>query len=463
MLVPEVRAEFEGIVLGDPRLTTRAQRMAAALAERPGASLPRAMGSTAAREGAYRFLSNRQVTLDRVIAGHVAATVERARGAKKVLVVSDTTEFAFSTEREGLGLLSSSRRDGFIAHFKLAVSADGRRTPLGVLGIETIVRATRKGRRDNVARKKDPERESLRWWRGVDTASKQLGDIEAIHVMDREADIYELLSALVGNGRRFIIRSGQERLIDEGLLSRAVESTPLRFSREVKLSARPPARQPENRRRNPARRARLAQLAVSTTRVTLHKPKAAFDPELPASIAVNVVRVWEPEPMSGEPPVEWRLFTSEPVDTQEQVEEIIDGYRARWVIEEYFKALKTGCNFEQSQLESFASLENLLGIYIPVAWQLLVLRSTARDEPHRPATDALSPRQLTVLRMIVRGKPLPLQPTVDDVATAIADLGGHIKSNGPPGWQVLGRGFEDLRRAEHLYAQMIPSTSSDQS
>ena len=79
--------------------------MAAALVERPGASLPRAMGSTAAREGAYRFLSNRQVTLDRVIAGHVAATVGRARVAKKVLVVSDTTEFEFSTEREGLGLI----------------------------------------------------------------------------------------------------------------------------------------------------------------------------------------------------------------------------------------------------------------------------------------------------------------------------------------------------------------------
>ena len=195
----------------------------------------------------------------------------------------------------------------------------------------------------------------------------------------------------------------------------------------------------------------------------MQKPKAAYDPELPASITINVVRVWEPEPMSGEPPVEWRLFTSEAVDTQEQVEQIIDGYRARWVIEEYFKALKTGCSFEQSQLESLASLKNLLGIYIPVAWQLLVLRSAARDEPHRPATDALSPRQLTVLRMIVRGKPLPSEPTIGEVATAIADLGGHVRSNGPPGWQVLGRGFEDLRKAEHLYTQMIPSTCSDQS
>ncbi len=27
---------------------------------------------------------------------------------------------------------------------------------------------------------------------------------------------------------------------------------------------------------------------------------------------------------------------------------------------------------------------------------------------------------------------------------AIAGLGGHLKSNGDPGWQVLGRGYEKL-------------------
>jgi hypothetical protein len=26
----------------------------------------------------------------------------------------------------------------------------------------------------------------------------------------------------------------------------------------------------------------------------------------------------------------------------------------------------------------------------------------------------------------------------------VARLGGHIKNNGPPGWQVLGRGYERL-------------------
>ena len=36
-------------------------------------------------------------------------------------------------------------------------------------------------------------------------------------------------------------------------------------------------------------------------------------------------------------------MTTEPIDTVEQVLRIVDWYRARWVIEEFFKALKTGC------------------------------------------------------------------------------------------------------------------------
>jgi hypothetical protein len=35
-------------------------------------------------------------------------------------------------------------------------------------------------------------------------------------------------------------------------------------------------------------------------------------------------------------------------------------------------------------------------------------------------------------------------PTVREAMMAIAGLGGHLKSNGDPGWLVLGRGMHDL-------------------
>jgi len=60
--------------------------------------------------------------------------------------------------------------------------------------------------------------------------------------------------------------------------------------------------------------------------------------------------VVEPEPPPGEAAIEWMLVTSEPVQTLEDAAAIVDHYRARWLIEEYFKALKTGCAFEKRQL-----------------------------------------------------------------------------------------------------------------
>ena len=94
---------------------------------------------------------------------------------------------------------------------------------------------------------------------------------------------------------------------------------------------------------------------------------------------VNVVRVWEPRPPKDAEPVEWLLLTSEPVETQAEVKAVVDGYRTRWVIEEYFCAVKTGCGFERRQLESAHALYNMLAFCLVLAYVLLLMRTLARD------------------------------------------------------------------------------------
>jgi hypothetical protein len=69
----------------------------------------------------------------------------------------------------------------------------------------------------------------------------------------------------------------------------------------------------------------------------------------------------------GEQAIEWYLVTNEPIGTTEQVAAIVDAYRARWVIEELFKALKTGCQIEKRQLESYEALRNALALFLPIA------------------------------------------------------------------------------------------------
>jgi hypothetical protein len=117
-------------------------------------------------------------------------------------------------------------------------------------------------------------------------------------------------------------------------------------------------------------------------------------------------------------------------------------YRSRWVIEEYFKALKTGCSIEKRQLESYEALANALALLVPVAWRMLLARSAARTSPNAPAKTAFESTELIVLKHRLKLKTPP--KTVKEALYATAKLGGHLKRNGPPGWGTLGKGMEEL-------------------
>jgi hypothetical protein len=146
------------------------------------------------------------------------------------------------------------------------------------------------------------------------------------------------------------------------------------------------------------------------------------------------------------------LVTTEPIETPEDIERVVDFYRARWLIEEFFKALESGCDFEGRQLETRAALLNALALFSAVAWRLLLLRSLAREHSDEPAEEALTEVQLKILRRESKRVALGASVTVREAYLAIAGLGGHLKRNGEPGWQTLGRGFEDLLQFERGWA-----------
>src|SRR5262249_34052422 len=140
----------------------------------------------------------------------------------------------------------------------------------------------------------------------------------------------------------------------------------------------------------------------------------------------HLVRVSEIDPPPDVEPVEWILFTNLPIDTPEAIADVVDHYRARWLIEEYFKALKTGCSLEERQLESLHALLNALALFVPIAWQMLALRAADRVNPDAPATSILSPRQVCILHALKHLK-LPSAPTVRQALLAVARMGGHLK------------------------------------
>jgi hypothetical protein len=416
------------------------------LIDRVGASLPRAMRDGAELEAAYRLLGSEHVLPDAVMAPHIAATVERVVAEQVAYCIMDTTELRFGGDaRKGLGPLQGNDR-GFLAHFALAVACDGSRLPLGILNLETIVRPEiPKGRRGTKKSRGASDSESLKWSRGVVAAEEAVGGrAQLIHLMDREADIYELLAELTSRSSRFVVRVAQNRVAEDeeglGKLFDLLQSAGEVFTRDVPLSRRLRAT-----KQHPRRSERRATLSFASRPLTIRRPPSA-DRKWPAALTLNFVHVFEKQPPAGETAIDWKLVTSEPCETQRKIEAVADAYRTRWVIEELNKALKTGCGIEQCQLESIGAILTLLAMMLPIAVQLLALRSLAEMSKSALALGFLSSTQLRVLRAMSKRVKLGDNPTAEQALLAIAALGGHLKNNGSPGWIVLIRGFQDLLR-----------------
>jgi hypothetical protein len=425
------------------------------LERHPDRGFPDACETEAESEALYRFLRNPRVTAEAVIEPHLVATAARCAAAAEVLVVHDTTDMVFpgAAPRQGLTPLSPGRQ-GFWVHASIAVSADGRRAPLGVVALQSYTRAPSRQRRPPTrTRFAESTKESRRWFQGVELARTRLATTPVIHVMDREADSYEVLAALIEAGERFVIRATYDRRIIPAAdtsarrFSEALSSATVVCQREVAVASRGDrGRTLSARTRHPARVGRIATLQIATQRMQLRR--SALMATGAAMLAVHVVWVHEIDAPPGVEPVDWRLVTTEPIETRAQVLRIVDWYRARWLIEEYFKALKTGCAYEKRQLESLQTLRVALALLAPIAWRLLHLRHLARAHPTRAATAVLTPRQLQVLRASPSGARLTAAATVTDALAVVARLGGHLHHNGPPGWLVLTRGWIKLRDME---------------
>lgn len=461
--------EFAGAPLADKRLARRLVKIAGKASKDPSASFPQMARSDAELEAIYRFLNNHRVAAEGILEPHYLATLSRMSASgtgERVGVIHDSTQFAFRNEvARCLGYLPGPGQRGIMGHFALAVDEGG--VPLGLLGVEALIppppKPRKRGKKSRIYNRISPHRLAARWGRMVEKVRERIDKRAAfVHVMDREADSFELMHDIKLSGESFVIRlRHRDRLArgegDDDQAWRPVEDVAkaARFvcKREVALSRRAHSKEQTYRRRYAERDRRHATLRVEAMPVLFKKPGVLQGDEwrhLPTEMPVNVVRVWEPSPPPGEEPVEWLLITNDPIDTSEQVEAIIDWYRRRWKIEEYFKALKTGCAFERRQLQSFAGLLNTLALLAPIAWQLLTIRDQGRASPGAPARTVLSKQQIKVLRGLSK-RSLSSKPCVEEALLAIAAQGGHLKRNGPPGWQTLGRGLEKLWWAEIGY------------
>ena len=434
---------FGNAKLGNKARTRRLVKLADALTRHPGGTLPEKIRDPAALQATYRLMQRPEVTHESVFAAHQAETnrlIEQHDGP--LLAISDATELDYSglDSITDFGQIGNGGRLGYICHNVLIVDPK-RRQALGLANQILHTRAKTSTTETKQQGRRRESRESRLW---PDATRPLPRDRNLIVVCDRGGDTFEQLEHESKSGRRFVVRSAKDRKVLVGhtgagekkklhAVARRAKSLGS-YTVEVSASA--------------GRAARKATVQFSAVAVRLVPPSVPRGEHSQEPLCVWVVRAWESDPPRGAEPLEWFLLTNEPVERATQAREVIHWYECRWIIEEYHKAQKTGCNIENMQFTHKSRLEPMIALQSVVALTLLNLRDASRrpDAQTRPAREVVSQEYVEVLSMWRHDEDRP-NWSVHEFFLALARLGGHQNRRGDkrPGWLVLWRGWTDLQ------------------
>jgi len=380
-----------------------------------------------------------------------------ALGEQTILVVQDSTSFNFAhhPQTRGLGVLEDNHSPGFFAHSSLAVSLEG--VPLGLLDQQVWQRPISQGRKRN-AHQGLPitEKESFKWLKGLQNSLPTDHAWELITVCDREGDIYELFQVAQQQEANFIVRAVRNRRLESGdTLFEAVSALPPASQIGVEIAAR---------RRLATR---TAQLELRYAAFTLLPPKNRSPHNRALALTpllVTVIEAREPQSPPDAEPVHWLLVTNLAVPDGTSAERMLRYYSYRWLVERFHFVLKSGCQFESSQLQSFDALSRFLGLCSGVAWRLMWMTYLARNTPDASCETVLTVSEWHALAAYMHSSPEPPQqaPSLRQAMRWIGQLGGFIgrKSDGEPGVKVLWRGWEVFQTIHAAWLVFHPPPQS---
>jgi hypothetical protein len=424
----------------------------AALVARPCSCIRRLAGTRAREIQFTRFLRNGSVTAAEMSAHAAERTAARVTG-RDVVVIQDTSELALGGRRakaNGYGPVGKGGAlRGLLLHAVLAVDAGTG----GVLGLVDAKVWNRKGGKVKPRRsRKPPQKESQRWLDGTMRAGEVLTAANGITgVSDRESDIYEHF-ARRPNNVHLIVRACQNRTIetdDTDQMNRLfdhADSLPEQTRIEVKIPAAP------------GRKVRTAEIAIRFSRVVLCKPLHGAARDLPATIVLTMVDVRETSAPEDGKPIHWRLLTTHAVTNSGEARRIVDLYRMRWAIEEFFHTLKTaGFDIEATDIGDPQAMIKFVTAATVAAVTVIQLVKARDGTTGQSLTDAFDPADQPILEAIsaqLEGKterqknPHP-RSSLAFAGWVIGRLGGWTGYYGKPGPRIMRQGLDDFQRIKY--------------
>lgn len=442
--------------LGNAQRTKRAVAMGMRMAAQPGAGLPEQMGSKAMLKGAYRLLNCPPVESERLWHPHQEATRRAAGQCQTVLFIQDwtTLDYSHHPTKTGIGPVGSRRQRGMLLHSVLAYALAEKQI-LGLAYGQVIVREEAetgaKNKKKHNGGRRSEGIEGRAWEQAAEAIGPAPSSSRWIHVSDRESDVFEYMAACQRLGKDFVIRAFHNRKVDEiddaeaseaatpeqcylmALARKLVSPTDQTYAVEVPATVKKGVQQPK----------RTAQIRLAWTQI--HMPAPSYVKGHPG-MEVWMVRAWELDPPAGAEGVEWILITSLAVNDWDAARYVTQIYECRWLVEDYHMCLKTGCRIEDSQLDHGDDLKRLLGFTALIAVRLLQLRQVVRTAPETLAATAATLDPLLVCLLAAKFNLAVSSLTVKTFWLLVAQLGGYLgrKSDGPPGWRTLWKGWRHL-------------------
>jgi hypothetical protein len=392
-----------------------------------------AQGVWSAQMRFWRFVNNERVSVEQLIAGWSAQTRIAGRD-RHVLAIQDTSDIKFATtpqDRRGLGKVGKGNVFGVLLHAMMAVDADTGRC-LGLVGGKLWTRTgdvkIPHGERALA------DRESARWLTTAAQAKEVLAAARMITVInDREGDLYAHWARTPQDNVHLLSRVMHDHaLVSGGTLRQAAARTPDAAKAVLELPQRID------------RPARQAHLCLRFGSVLLKQPAKTGARDLPDSVRLSFVEVIERHPPKGAAGVHWLLLTTHPLGSAADAWQIVAWYKQRWIIEQFFRSMKTqGLRIEDSQIETAAGLMKLVAIAAKAAAIVIQLVQARNDSAELAAGVGFSADEIEVLDAInksLQGKTKlqnnpHRQRTLAWAAWIIARLGGWTgyASHRPPG------------------------------